>query len=258
MLDRVCVRLRRLGRAKRTEDAHVGWIRRFSLANGKRHPETMGVREVEAFRTVLAARDHVALSTQNQVLAALLFLYREGLERDLLWMDEIQRAKRPRRLPTVLSEAEVMAVLAQMEGRHAPMAALLSGTGMRLMECVRLRINDVDLARNEIVVRDGKGGKDRRTLLPQSLREALQRQLDEARWVHARDLQFGAGEVWLPHALLRKCPHADATPWLAISVRSPRQWVDPRICRIGRRHAYRGVLQGALQRARFRFVGSVA
>lgn len=116
LLDHVRDRLQRLGRAKRTEDAYVGWIRRFILANDKRHPETMGVREVEAFLTMLAARDGVAPSTQNQALAALLFLYREVLGRDLSWMDEIQRAKRPRRLPTVLSEVEVMAVLAQMEG----------------------------------------------------------------------------------------------------------------------------------------------
>ncbi|MCC4632022.1 phage integrase N-terminal SAM-like domain-containing protein [Xanthomonas dyei] len=178
LLDRVRDRLRRLGRAKRTEDAYVGWIRRFMLANGKRHPATMGVREVEAFLTMLAARDHVAPSTKNQAVAALLFLYREVLGRDLPWMDEIQRAKRPRRLPTVLSEAEVMAVLAQMEGRHAPMAALLYGTGMRLMECVRLRIKDVDLARNEIVVREGGGDSDGLVPLALSLRAAMMQQCE--------------------------------------------------------------------------------
>ncbi|WP_115512822.1 phage integrase N-terminal SAM-like domain-containing protein [Xanthomonas arboricola] len=258
-LDRVCDRLRRQGRAKRIEDAYVGWIRRFILANGKRHPETMGVREVEVFLTVLAARDHVALSTPNQALAALLFLCREGLGRDLPWMDEIQRAKRPRRLPTVLSEAEVMAVLAQMEGRHALMAALLYGTGMRLMECMRLHINDVDVARNEIVVRDGESDSDALVPLALSLRAAMMQQCEWALLLRTGEVMSFARWVVLSHAVARKCPHADAAPWLAISVRSPRQWVDPRIRRIGRRHAYREVLQGALQWARFiRFVGFVA
>ncbi|WP_166771565.1 integron integrase [Xanthomonas arboricola] len=249
LLDRVRDRLQRLGRAKRTEDAYVGWIRRFILANDKRHPETMGVREVEAFLTMLAARDGVAPSTQNQALAALLFLYREVLGRDLPWMDEIRRAKRPRRLPTVLSEVEVMAVLAQMEGRHALMAALLYGTGMRLMECVRLRIKDVDVARNEIVVRDGKGGKDRRTLLPQSLRDALQLQLDEAKRVHARDLQVGAGEVWLPHALLRKYPNAAREPGWQYLFPAPRRNVDPRGGAVRRHHVDEKGLQRAVKAA---------
>lgn len=249
LLDRVRDRLQRLGRAKRTEDAYVGWIQRFILANDKRHPETMGVREVEAFLTMLAARDGVAPSTQNQALAALLFLYREVLGRDLPWMDEIRRAKRPRRLPTVLSEVEVMAVLAQMEGRHALMAALLYGTGMRLMECVRLRIKDVDVARNEIVVRDGKGGKDRRTLLPQSLRDALQLQLDEAKRVHARDLQVGAGEVWLPHALLRKYPNAAREPGWQYLFPAPRRSVDPRGGAVRRHHVDEKGLQRAVKAA---------
>nr|WP_323521085.1 phage integrase N-terminal SAM-like domain-containing protein [Xanthomonas nasturtii] len=170
--------MRRLGRAKRTEDAYVGWIRRFILANGKRHPEAMGVRDVEAFLILLAARDHVAPSMQNQVLAALLFLYREVLGRDLPWMDVIRRAKRPRRLPTVLSEAEVMAVLARMEVRQALMAALLYGTGMRLVECVRLRIKNVDVARNEIVVRDGESDSDGLVPLALSLRAAMMQQCE--------------------------------------------------------------------------------
>ncbi|KQR07960.1 MULTISPECIES: phage integrase N-terminal SAM-like domain-containing protein [Xanthomonas] len=178
MLDRVRDRLGRLGRAKRTGDAYVGWIRRFSLANGIRHPETMGRREVEAFLAVLAARDHVASSTQNHALAALLLLYREVLGRDLPWMDEIERAKPPRRLSTVLSEAEVMAVLARMEGHHALMAALLYGGGMRLMECLRLRIKNVDVARNEIVVRDGGGDSDGLVPLGLSLRAAMMQQCE--------------------------------------------------------------------------------
>ncbi|WP_226426981.1 integron integrase [Xanthomonas sp. MWU16_30325] len=148
-----------------------------------------------------------------------------------------------------LSEVEVMAVLAQMEGRHALMAALLYGTGMRLMECVRLRIKDVDVARNEIVVRDGKGGKDRRTLLPQSLRDALQLQLDEAKRVHARDLQVGAGEVWLPHALLRKYPNAAREPGWQYLFPAPRRSVDPRGGAVRRHHVDEKGLQRAVKAA---------
>ncbi len=249
LLDQVRERLRRLGRAKRTEEAYVAWIRRFILANGKRHPDTMGVQEVEAFLTDLAARDNVAPSTQNQALAALLFLYREVLGRELPWMDEIQRAKRPRRLPTVLSEGEVTALLAQMDGRHGLMAALLYGTGMRLMECVRLRIKDVDFGRKEIVVRDGKGGKDRRTILPQSLRAALLAQVDEARRVHARDLQAGHGEVWLPQALARKYPNAARETGWQYLFPAPRRSVDPRGGAVRRHHVDEKGLQRAVKAA---------
>lgn len=247
LLDQVRERLRRLGRAKRTEEAYVGWIRRFILANDKRHPETMGVQEVEAFLTYLATRDNVAPSTQNQALAALLFLYREVLGRALPWMDEIQRARRPRRLPTVLTEDEVTTLLAQMEGCHGLMAALLYGTGMRLMECVRLRIKDVDFGRNEIVVRDGKGGKDRRTILPQSLRAALLAQADEARRVHARDIEAGHGEAWLPHALARKYPDAAREIGWQYLFPAPRRSVDPRGGAVRRHHVDEKGLQRAVK-----------
>ncbi|WP_434032026.1 integron integrase [[Pseudomonas] boreopolis] len=249
LLDQVRERLRRLGRAKRTEEAYVGWIRRFTLANGKRHPDTMGAQEVEALLTRLAVHDEVAPSTQNQALAALLFPYREVLGRELPWMDEIQRAKRPRRLPVVLSEAEVGMLLEQMDGRHWLMAALLYGTGMRLMECVRLRIKDVDFGRYEIVVRDGKGGKDRRTILPQSLREALLAQVEEARRVHARDIEAGFGEVWLPHALARKYPNAAREIGWQYLFPAPRRSVDPRGGAVRRHHVDEKGLQRAVKAA---------
>lgn len=249
LLDQVRERLRRLGRAKRTEEAYVGWIRRFILANGKRHPDTMGAPQVEAFLTHLAASDNVAPSTQNQALAALLFLYREVLGRELPWMDEIQRAKRPRRLPTVLTEDEVSALLAQMEGCHGLMAALLYGTGMRLMECVRLRIKDVDFGRNEVVVRDGKGGKDRRTILPQSLRGPLLAQVEAARQVHARDLESGHGEVWLPQALARKYPNAARETGWQYLFPAPRRSVDPRGGAVRRHHVDEKGLQRAVKAA---------
>jgi len=204
--------MRRLGLSLRTEEAYVGWVRRFILANGKRHPRELGRREVEAFLTHLAMHGHVAASTQNQALSALLFLYREVLQQELPWMENIRRAKKPERLPAVLSREEVAALLAEMNGVTWLMASLLYGAGLRLMECARLRVQDVDFVRREITVRQGKGGKDRRTMLPAMTVDALQNQLAEARRVHERDLAAGRGAVWLPHALARKYPNA-AREW---------------------------------------------
>lgn len=169
----------------RTERAYVGWIRRFILANGKRHPRDMGGAEVASFLTGLATRGRVAASTQNQALSALLFLYRAVLEVELPWLDDVIRAKRPRRVPVVLSRGEVARVLGALDGVHWLMAGLLYGcNGLRLMECLRLRVKDVDFARNEITVREGKGRKDRHVPLPATLREALERQIARARLLH--------------------------------------------------------------------------
>jgi integron integrase len=249
LLDELRARIRRLGLSLRTEEAYVGWVRRFILGNGKRHPRDMGAREVEAFLTMLATRGHVAASTQNQALSALLFLYREVLGMELPWMDEIRRAKRPQRLPTVLSRDEVATMLAQMHGVTWLMAALLYGSGMRLMECLRLRVKDVDFVRREITVRHGKGGKDRRTMLPAMTVEALQGQLAEARRVHERDLAAGFGAVGLPDALDRKYRHA-AREWIwqyifPASMRS----VDPRSGEVRRHHLDESVLQRAVKSA---------
>ncbi|RZA26521.1 MAG: integron integrase, partial [Proteobacteria bacterium] len=212
LLDQVRDRLRVRHYSLRTEQAYLSWIRRFILASGKRHPAQMGQAEVEAFLTRLATDGQVSAGTQNQALAALLFLYREVLRIELPWMENLVRAKRPRRIPVVLARAEVARLLAVLEGPCWLMASLLYGSGVRLMECLRLRIKDVDAARGEIVVRDGKGGKDRRVPLPLSLREALQRQRERALVVHAADLAAGTGRVFLPHALARKYPNADAEP----------------------------------------------
>lgn len=164
LLDRVRARARRLGLSRRAEKAYVGWCRRFILANGKRHPDTMGASEVEAFLTALAVQHNVSASTQNQALAALLFLYRQVLEVDLPWMEGVQRAKRPVRLPSVLSRDEVATVLAELDGTSWLVASLLYGSGLRLLECLQLRVKDVDLLRHEVTVRNGKGGRDRRTV----------------------------------------------------------------------------------------------
>lgn len=252
LLDDVRGRLRFKRYSLRTEQTYVGWIRRFILANGKRHPREMGAAEVERFLSDLAVRRDVAASTQNQALSALLFLYRDVLGIELPWMENVVRAKRPRRLPVVLSQEEVRRLLAAMDGRPWLLASLLYGTGMRLMECLRLRVKDVDFARDEITIRDGKGGKDRRTMLPRSLVEPLQHEIERARCLHRQDLSDGYGATRLPHALARKYPRAAREfAW---------QFVFPSICRsldpldgTERRHHFDdAMLARALKRARSR------
>lgn len=245
LLDELRARIRRLGLSLRTEEAYAGWVWRFILANGKRHPREMGAREVEMFLTGLATRGQVAASTQNQALAALLFLYREVLGQELPWMDDIRRAKKPQRVPTVLTREEVAALLAEMGGVTWVMAGLLYGAGLRLMECLRLRVQDVDFARREITVRQGKGGKDRRTMLPAVVIDALQGQLAETRRLHERDLAAGFGAVWLPHALDRKYPNAPREwAWQYVFPASARS-VDPRGGAERRHHLDETVLQRA-------------
>lgn len=241
--------MRRLGLSIRTEEAYVGWVRRFILANGKRHPRELGAREVEAFLTHLAMHGRVSASTQNQALSALLFLYREVLQIDLPWMENIRRAKKPERLPVVLSREEVAALLAEMNGVTWLMASLLYGAGLRLMECVRLRVQDVDFVRREITVRQGKGGKDRRTMLPAMIVDDLQGQLAEARRVHERDLAAGFGAVWLPDALARKYPNAARDwAWQYVFPASSRS-IDPRSGVERRHHLDETVLQRAVKQA---------
>ena len=176
----------------RTERAYLGWIRRFIDSNERRHPRTLGGPEVEAFLSHLAVEGQVSPSTQNQALSALLFLYRDVLAVELPWMENVVRAKRARKLPVVLSRAEVQRLLAQLEGRPWLMASLLYGSGLRLLEMLRLRVKDMDFDRAEIIVRDGKGAKDRRTMLPQALVVPLQAEVERARALHAMDLAAGS------------------------------------------------------------------
>ena len=249
LLDQVRERIRRLGYSRRTEAAYVGWIRRFILANGVRHPRELGAKEVERFLTELASRNHVAASTQNQALAALLFLYRQVLGIEFPWMEDIQRAKKPVRLPVVLSRDEVAALLNHMSGVTWLAAALLYGSGLRLMECLRLRVKDLDLVRGEITVRQGKGGKDRRTMLPSIVVDRLQAQLAEARRMHERDLAAGFGEVSLPDALARKYPNAGwEWAWQYVFPASKRS-IDPRSGVMRRHHLDESVVQRAVKRA---------
>ena len=233
----------------RTEVVYVGWIRRFIVANGRTHPRSMGATEVERFLSSLAVDGQVAASTQNQALSALLFLYKEVLGIELPWMEDVTRAKRPRRLPTVLSRGEVQDLLAQLDGRPWLLSSLLYGTGLRLMECLRLRVKDVDFARNEITVRNGKGGKDRRTVLPKSLVEPLQRELERARSLHVADLQAGFGAVYLPHALSRKYPNAEREFGWQFVFPSPKRSLDPRDGVERRHHFDDGTLSRALKSA---------
>lgn len=208
LLAEVSARMRLRHYSLRTEEAYLYWIRRYVRASKGKHPRLLGGVAVEGFLTQLAVRDRVAASTQNQALSALLFLYRQVLSIDLPWMENVVRAKRPQRLPVVLSKGEVTALLARLKGRDALMGGLLYGSGLRLMECVRLRVKDVDFVRGDLTVRNGKGGKDRKTVLPLVLRPLLRRQVEDVRVLHAEDLQAGFGAVYLPHALARKYPGA--------------------------------------------------
>ena len=212
LLDQVRDRVRRLGYAKRTELSYVHWVKRYILFHGKRHPRDMGKQEVEAFLTSLAVERGVAAATQNLALSAILFLYREVLAVPLPWLDDVARAKKPARLPVVLTRSEVQSMLEHTDGTAGMMLHLLYGTGMRLMECVRLRVKDVDFDLHQITVRDGKGGKDRVTMLPRSLAMSLRAHLAQVKSMHDTDLAAGYGAVWLPDALAVKYPNA-AKAW---------------------------------------------
>ena len=252
LLDQLRARCRVKHYSLRTERAYLYWSRRFILANSKRHPRELGALEVEAFLSHLATHDNVAASTQNQALSALLFLYRQVLRIDLPWMESVVRAKRPQRIPVVLSREEVTRLLALLEGPTWLMAALLYGTGMRLMECMRLRVKDVDFDRNEICVRDGKGGKDRRVPLPRTLRESLAARLERVRILHALDVVAGRGRVWLPHALARKYPNAPVELGWQYLFPAAQLSTDPRSGEVRRHHVDESTLQRAVKTARVR------
>jgi integron integrase len=249
LLDQVRVAIRTRNYSRRTEKAYVGWIRRFILFHGKRHPLDMGPKEVSSFLTHLAVHRHVSASTQNQALSALVFLYREVLGRDVGWLADLVRAKRPKRLPVVLTRPEVASVLDRLQGVTWLMASLLYGSGLRLLECCCLRVQDIDFGRGEILVRDGKGQKDRRTMLPQSVQPRLRRHLHGVRAQHLRDLRCGRGWVALPDALQRKMPHAGrewSWQWVFPATRSYR---DPASGQWRRHHLHETVLQRAVRQA---------
>ncbi|QOX79292.1 integron integrase [Trichlorobacter lovleyi] len=249
LLDQLRDRIRLKHYSRRTEDVYLDWAKRYILYHKKRHPQEMGKREVEEFLTYLATERNVAAATQNQAKAALQFLYKEVLEIQLPWLDEVEQAKKPKRLPVVLTEKEVQALLAQMPQAYAMLARLMYGTGMRLLEIFRLRVQDIDFERCEVLIREGKGAKDRVTMLPQSLRVSLQEHLKQVRRLHEQDLLKGHGEVWMSDSLARKYPNA-GREWIWQYVfPSARLSVDPRSGVTRRHHLDEKGLQRAIKQA---------
>jgi len=249
LVDRVRAALRLRHLSRRTEKTYLGWMRRYVRFHGGRHPAAMGAEEVTGFLSSLATERGVAASTQNQALAALLFLYRDVLGVELPWLDGLVHAKRPRRVPTVMARDEVAALLAALDGTPRLMAGLLYGSGLRLLECCHLRVKDLDFGRQQLVVRQGKGDQDRFTMLPTALERPLRDQLTRGRAQHQRDLAAGAGWVELPGALAGKFPHAGREwPW---------QWVFPATRTYlhresgerRRHHLHETVLQSAVKQA---------
>lgn len=232
----------------RTEEAYVEWVRRFILFHNKRHPAEMGAQEIQAFLSYLATQRNVSPSTQNQALSALLFLYREVLHKELEPVS-LPMARRPRRLPTVLTREEVLRVLDNMKGVYKLMAQLLYGSGLRLMECLRLRIKDLDFDYKAIIVRDAKGNKDRIAPLPESIIPALKLQMEYVRLLHEQDLAAGFGEVYMPNALAEKYPNAAREFIWQYLFPAPKLSVDPRTGKIRRHHMDPSGLQRAIKEA---------
>ncbi len=249
LLERVRAAIQARHYSRRTEKAYVAWIRRFIVLNGMRHPQEMGAAEVARFLSHLAINGKVSASTQTQALGALVFLYRHLLGQEIAELPEVVRAKRPSRLPLVLSPGEVAAILRHLHGTPRLMASLMYGSGLRLLECARLRTKDLDFARVEITVRDGKGRKDRVTMLPAGLVEPLKAHLEQIRRQHQLDLSEGAGSVRLVDALHRKYPRAPwewGWQWVFPATRLYR---DPQSGHWQRHHLHESVLQRAFKDA---------
>jgi len=249
LLDQVRALIRRKHMSRSTEKVYVQWIRRFILFHEKRHPRDMGAAEVEAYLSHLAVNRNVSASTQNQALSALLFLYKQVLEVDLPWLENTERATKPKRLPTVLSREEVSDVLAGLDGSPWLVGNLLYGSGLRLMEALRLRVQDLDLPRRQVIVRDGKGHKDRASMLPAAMVDSLSIHLEKVRSLHAQDLKAGYGLVYLPYALARKYPAAAREWGWQYVFPSGRLSRDPVSGRTGRHHLHPKTIQRAIRKA---------
>lgn len=260
LLDQVRDQIRILHYSIRTEEAYLKWVREFILFHGKRHPNEMGASEISSFLSHLATERNISASTQNQALSALLFLYREVLDKPIDWIDDVERAKKPQRLPVVFTREEARSVINHLRGEMWLMASLLYGSGLRLMECIRLRVKDLDFAQSQIIVREGKGNKDRVTVLPEALANPLERHLERVKAVHETDIKEGFGKVYLPFALARKYPNANREwCWQYVFPASKRS-VDPRSGQVQRHHISETVLQkavkGAIRRAGINKPGS--
>jgi len=249
LLDRVRLAMRAHHYRPRTEEAYVAWIKRYIFFHGKRHPAEMGAEEVTRFLSSLALDGRVAASTQNHALSALLFLYREVLQQDLPWLEGVVRAKRPIRLPVVLTREAVRAVLAHLRGTPRLMGTLLYGAGLRLLESAQLRVKDVDFSVNQILVRNGKGQKDRVTLLPATVKADLARHLEAVRQQHQRDLSNGAGWVALPGGLARKYPNAGREWGWQWVFPATSMYVDRETGKRRRHHLHESAVQRSVKEA---------
>jgi integron integrase len=249
LLDQVRDVVRRKHFSLRTERTYCDWIKRFILYHGKRHPLEMGEPEVTQFLTHLARDGHVAASTQNQALSALLFLYKEVFRREIGWLAEVERVTRPARLPLVLTPGEARRLFSHLHGVARLMAGLLYGSGLRVMECVRLRVKDLDFGYLRVTVREGKGGKDRVTMLPTDIAAALERRLGKVQIQHDEDLEAGFGTVHLPNAIASKFPNASREWSWQYVFPSPRLSLDPRTREKRRHHIEVSFLQQAVKKA---------
>lgn len=249
LLDQMREALRSRHYSRRTEQAYCQWVKRYIHFHHVRHPAEMAEPEINAFLTHLAVKEKVSASTQNQALSALLFLYRHVLSREVGDLGEVIRARKPKRLPVVITREEVKAVLANLPGDKWLMASLMYGSGLRLMECLRLRVQDLDFSRNEIHVRDGKGAKDRVTMLPESLRAPLLKHLKRVKNIHERDLADGWGRVLLPDAIGRKYPNASREwRWQWVFPQENR-WKNEKTGEQGRHHVHESIIQKAVNGA---------
>jgi integron integrase len=249
LFERIRTELRLRHYSPRTEKAYLNWVRRYILHHEKRHPRELGAAHVSAFLSRLASQDRVSASTQNQATAALLFLYREVLQQPVEWFGAVVRAKRPERLPVVLHKSEIAALLAHLSGTARLIAALLYGSGMRLTECLQLRVKDIDFSRRQIHVRDGKGQKDRIVPLPAACLKPLKEHLERVRQQHVIDLRSGAGSVALPDSLLAKYPRAGVDwPW-QWAFPAARQYTVPGTGQLRRHHLHETAVQRAVTRA---------
>lgn len=249
LLDRVRAKIRLKHYSYRTEKTYINWIKRFILFHNKRHPSDMGVREIECFLTALAVQHNVAASTQNQAFNAVIFLYREVLDKEVNGIEKVIRAKKPQRLPTVLSRVEVKAIIEHTEGVYRLVIRLLYGTGMRVMECLQLRIKDIDYERKEIMIRGGKGAKDRVTVLPDTLLADLKEQMELIYPVYLQEVEEGRADVMLPPSVANKYPNAHKEWGWQFLFPSNSISTDPRSGAKRRHHLHEKNLQRAMKRS---------
>ena len=249
LLDQVRITLRTNHYSRKTEESYVSWIKRFVLFNNKRHPNELSEGEIKKYLEYLAVKQHVSSSTQNQALCAIIFLYKRVLKKKLGDFGELIWAKKSKRLPVILAQEEIKKLLAQLSGTYWIMANLLYGSGLRLNECLQLRVKDIDFIYNQVTIRDPKGDKDRVTMLPERVIDPLKKHLEKVRRLHERDIQKGYGRVHLPNALVRKYPNADKEWGWQYIFPSAQLAIDPEDGVLRRHHIYETVLQKAVKEA---------